>query len=469
MSPALRDFRALWNAALASRDPRAKWAIRLLALVGPLVVGLLVWVKTGALFDVLKFALRVPFGVYLFAALTWYTPGAVRMNTPETARLVPRMRRRLIQLTVLVWATSTAAATLMLADTTLPLAVVPLAALTWLTGLGLSAAGYQVGALLQVAPLLGTVWRERLPDVTLSPGAAAIAALLLLALAARTLELMFPNGGERHWKRRGAQARAMERTRPEGLLRQAPTTRWAAGWYAAALRRACRRPRPVDLLLPLFGPALHWTQRYMLLVAVLVAVVTIKIVFTLFGGTRNFDTNWLVLLCEGLLFAQLFVYGQRTLRLADTRTEQTLLRMAPAVPAAAVRFNRQLNGCLLRMAFLDWAAIVATLVLVSAIAGAPAEALLVQAQVACLTLPLLAANVRDHAHNASQAVLLLVLGLAASAAFSFGLSALAHYLAGTPVLPGAALASIALTVAVVVVRWRIAVAAPHAFPVGRFA
>lgn len=469
MSPALRDHRAILRAALASRDRRAMWAIWLLAMGGTLVVGFLVWIKAGVLFDALKFAVRVPVGVLLFAALTWYTPGAVRMNTPETARLVPRMRRRLLQLTILVWATTTALVTLMLADTTLPLSLVPLMTLTWLVGLGLSAAGYQAGSLLQVAPLLGTVWREHLPALTLGPGAAAIAALLLLAVAARTLELMFPNGGERHWKRRGAQARAMERTRPEGLLRQAPTLRWAVGGYAAALRRASRRPRPVDLLLPIFGPALHWTQRYVPLLVILAAALVIRGVFALFGGTGPLGIKWLVLLCEGLLFAQLFIYGQRTLRLADTRVEQAVLRMAPSVPAAAARFNRQLNGSLLRMAFLDWAAIVATLLSVSAIADAPAEALLMQAQAACLTLPLLAANVRDHARNARQAVLLLVLGLGASVAFSFGVSALLHYLLATPVLPVAALASIALAVAVVAVRWRRAVAAPHAFPVGRLA
>lgn len=469
MSPALRDYRATWNAAVASRDPRAKWPVRLIALIFPLMVGMLVWIKTGLLFDTLSYAARVPFGVYLFAVLTWYMPGAVRMNTPETARLVPRMRRRLLQLTVLVWAVTTAAVVLMLADTTLPPAVMVLATLTWLIGLGLSAAGYQIGALLQVGPLLGALWREDLPAVTLSPGGAAIAALLLLALAARTLELMFPDGGERHWQRRGAQARAMERTRPEGLMRQVPTTRWAAGWYAAALRRACRHPRPVDVLLPVFGPALHWTQRYVPLLAVLAAALAVKGVLALFGSLGRLDAHWLVLLCQGLLFAQLFIYGQRTLRLADTRVEQALLRMAPSVPAAAAQFNRRLSGSLLRMAFLDWAAIVATLLLVSMLAGAPFEELSLQAQAACLTLPLLSANVRKHARDARQAVLLLALGLLASTACSFAVAALLHYLAGTPLLPVAALASIGLALAVAAVRWRRAVAAPHAFPVGRLA
>lgn len=469
MNPALRDYRAILHAALASRDRRAMWAIWLLAVGGTLVVGFLVWIKASVLFDALKFAVRVPVGVLLFAALTWYMPGAVRMNTPETARLVPRMRRRLLQLTILAGVTTTALVTLLLADTTLPLLLVPLMTLTWLVGLGLSAAGYQAGSLLQVAPLLGTVWREHLPALTLGPGAAAIAALLLLALAARTLELMFPNGGERHWKRRGAQARAMERTRPEGLLRQAPTMRWASGWYAAALRRASRRDGQPDLLLAVFGPALHWSQRYMPLLAVLAAGAVIVVLAEVFTGAQQFHTKWLAMLSQGLLFAQLFTYGQRTLRLADTRAEQAVLRMAPAIPAASVRFNRQLSAALLRMAVLDWAAIVATLLAISAIAGASFEALLLQVQAGCLTLPLLAANLRDHARHSRQALLLLILGLLASVATSFGVAGLVHYLADTPVLPVAALASIALALAVIAVRWRKAVVAPHAFPVGRFA
>lgn len=467
---ALRDYRAIWRAAVASRDPRAKWPIRLIALLLPLPLGFLIWTKTGSVFETLSFAVRIPLGVFLFAALTFFMPGAVRMNTPETARLVPRMRRRLIQLTVLVWAGSTAVAVLLAADTALPLALVALGVLTWLIGLGLSAAGYQVGALFQVAPvLLSTAGRDHLSTVNLDATSATIATLLLLALAARTLEWMFPNGGERHWKRRGAQARAMERTRPEGLLRQAPTTRWASKWYAAALRRSSQQRRPGALLVALFGPALHWTQRYVPLLAVLAAGAVIVAVSALFTGARQFDTKWLGLLSQALLFAQLFTYGQRTLRLADTRVEQALLRMAPAVPAAPARFNRQLSAALLRMALLDWVAIVAILLAVSAIAGAPAEALLLQAQVGCLTLPLLAANVRDHARNARQAVLLLVGGLTASTAFSFGVSWLVHYLIGTPVMPGAALASVMLALAVIAVRWRRALAAPHAFPVGRLA
>ncbi|MFC5476959.1 hypothetical protein [Massilia suwonensis] len=470
MSGAVRDYRLLWSAALASRDPRAKWVFRLLALGGPLAVGMLVWMKTGVLVETLAFAARVPVVVFMFAALTYFMPGAVRMNTPETARLVPRMRRRLMQLTILVWATSTAAVVLMVSDTMLPLSVVALATLTWLIGLGLSAGGYQTGALLQVAPLLAAVWRDQLPAVALSPTGAAIAALMLLALAARTLELIFPNGGERHWRRRGAQARAMARTRPEGLLRHVPAMRWSGRLYAGALRRACRQRRhPPAVLLALFGPVLHWSQRYMPLLILLLGAALFTGLFRLFGGMGPFNVKWLGVLCQSLLFAQLFTYGQRTLRLADTRAEQGLLRLAPSVPAAAARFNRQLNGSLLRMALLDWLAIVATLLAMSALAGAPAEALLLQAQAGCFTLPLLAANVRDHARHVRQAVLLLIGGLAASTAFSFGIAWLVQSLAGTPLLPVAAAASIVLALGVVALRWRAAVAAPYAFPAGRFA
>lgn len=169
-----------------------------------------------------------------------------------------------------------------------------------------------------------------------------------------------------------------------------------------------------------------------------------------------------------MLFAQLFTYEQRRVRLADTRIEQALLRMAPPVPAAACRFNRQLNASLLRMAALDWAAIVASLLAISAIAGAPGHEILLQAQLCCLTLPLVSANVRDHARENGSGMLRMVGGLAGALVISLGSALLLRELAGTPVLPVAAGSSIVLAVAVAVWRWRAAIAAPHAFPAGRF-
>lgn len=238
MTPALRDYGLLWSTATASRDARAMWAFRLIALTLPLAVGLLAWTHTGSLAQTLGFALRVPVAVLLFAALTFYVPGAIRLNTPANARLVPRMRRRLAELTVLVWSLSTATAVLMAWDTPVPAATVGLATAAWLVGLGLSSAGYQIGSVIQIGLLFGIIWREHVPAMQFGPAAMAGIVLLLLALAARTLELMFPNGGDRHWERRHAQARAIERTRPEGLMRQASSgLRFGRSLYIAALRR----------------------------------------------------------------------------------------------------------------------------------------------------------------------------------------------------------------------------------------
>jgi hypothetical protein len=60
-------------------------------------------------------------------------------------------------------------------------------------------------------------------------------------------------------------------------------------------------------------------------------------------------------------------------------------------------------------------------------------------------------------------------GLAGAVAWSAGVAALAHKLADAPVMPAAALAGVVLALVVVAWRWRAAIGAPHAFPVGRLA
>jgi hypothetical protein len=469
MSPALRDYAVLWPSASASRDPRAKWIFHVVTLALTLTVGFLVWARTGMLFDALKYAVRVPAAVYLFAALTYYVPGAILLNTPANARLVPRMRRRLVELTLGVWVAAVVVAALLAWDTAAPAGLVAVATFAWLIGLGLGSAGYQIGVLMQAAVPLLVISRQVVPEILFAQPFAAGIVLLLLALGARTIDLMFPNGGDRHWTRRRAHARAMERTRPEGLMRQAANARFAGTLYVAALRRNATARRAPGFLLPVLGPALHWTQRYMPLLALVgLAAVLIALVKG-FGGDLQFARKWVLLLCQGLLFAQLFTYAQRSQRLADTRTEQSVLRLAPSLPAAARPFNRRLNASLLGMALLDWLAILATLLAVAALAGSPWELLVFLAQICCLTLPLVAANVRNYARHTGSGILLLVAGLVAAVLCSLGVAALLHWLAATPVMPVAASVSIVLAVSVVAWRWRAALDAPHAFPAGRLA
>lgn len=468
MNPALRDYALLWSAATASRDPHARWLFRFVALVLPLIVGLLSWARTGELAEALNYAARAPVAVYLFAALTYYVPGAIRMNTPANARLVPRMRRRLLELTMLVWAGSVAAALLLAWGTPAPALLAAGATFTWLVSLGLASAGYQLGTYIQTAVLCLIVFRQYLPGIVVDQTVAAGLGLLLLALAALTLDLMFPNGGDRHWERRRAQVRVIERATSEGMLRQASRARFG-GSYVAALRRSSTARRAPAFMLAALGPAMHWTQRYLPLLAAAAVALAAVAAIRLFASATEFAGGWVIGMCQAMLFAQLFTYEQRGQRLADTRTEQSLLRMAPSITAKAHPFNRQLNGSLLRMAVLDWAALVVVLLGIAAFAGANWQQLQLQAQICCLTLPLVAVNVRDHARASRSGVLRLLGWLAAALAVSIGAGALAHALGGTPVLPVAALASIVLAVVVALWRWRAAVAAPHAFPVGRLA
>ncbi|MEN3275538.1 MAG: hypothetical protein V7631_1328 [Massilia sp.] len=104
-----------------------------------------------------------------------------------------------------------------------------------------------------------------------------------------------------------------------------------------------------------------------------------------------------------------------------------------------------------------------------ALTGVPGATLWKQACIRCLPLPLLASNLRNHARRSGTDGWRVFLALLVSMAASFLAAGFAGRILGTPLLPGTAFASVALAAAAVAWRWRRLVAAPHAFPVGRFA
>jgi hypothetical protein len=101
--------------------------------------------------------------------------------------------------------------------------------------------------------------------------------------------------------------------------------------------------------------------------------------------------------------------------------------------------------------------------------GAPAAMLLKQACLACLVLPLIGTNLRKHAVHAGLLGLGPILCLFASCAASFAAGAVMQRTLGTPLLPGAAFASVLIAAIAVPWRWKRSVDAPIAFPVGRLA
>ncbi len=120
----------------------------------------------------------------------YFLSGAAKLNTPVHARLVPRMRRRLMQLTTASWAGATGLAALLAWGTPLSPAFVLLGMGTWLAILGLVRSGHRAGTVAQFMffPAFIVPGSVDFARQHLGHGAGfAIAMALMLALAAFTL------------------------------------------------------------------------------------------------------------------------------------------------------------------------------------------------------------------------------------------------------------------------------------------
>lgn len=475
MSAALRDYALLWRAALAKRHARANAVLCGLALLCACFVGLLVWLKTADPFAVGVNGMRAVFVVMGFAALMYYAPAAVRLNTPANAMLVPRMRRRLRQLTVLVWVAAAAGSALLTVGTSLPAHITFLCVGLWVVALGMAISGHALGTWIQgLLPLLfifGTSMPREWLALLGSAPVFAVAGLLALALGAYTLDTMFPQGGERHFRLQAARRLAADQVTVAGLAKQARTGRLGLWVYRVALARDCARRNGGALLMHVLGPAVHWTERVLPLVlfsglaagalVVLLDLVSADTLAAIAGG------SWVVALSA--LFVQLFNYERRSMRLAFTRGEQSLARLAPGMPGCAAVFNRRLAWRLLQASVLEWAVLSILMLGLVALTGAAAPILALLACASALTLPLLAANLRDHARSSGSGGWRLFVWMLAALGLSFLAGLVVHRPLGLSLLEGAALAAVPLTALAVAWRWNRLAGAPHAFPVGRLA
>lgn len=475
MSAALRDYYLLWRAALATRHPRAGAMVCGMALFGALFVGFLAWLKTADPLEVAINGARAAFAVLALGSLAYFVPGALKLNTPANARLVPRMRRRAMQLTVLVWMCVTGLGTLLAPGSMLGMAAVFLGLGSWIIALALNRSGHWAGTPLLFLHPMAIMLIKAVPHAWLAllasgPGL-AVASLLMLAFGAFTLDTMFPEAGDRHFRLRAAQQLASEKATVEGQARQVRVSRLGGWMYDAALRRDCAHRDAGVLLQHLLGPAVHWSQRQLPFVLFALAAAGILAVLPRFASadTLGAIANGSWVFVSSALAVQLFDYQRRMMRLDFTRAEQGLLKLAPSLPGAAADFNRRLARRLLRDGLVEWAVVSASVLGVVAVGGAPAPILLIQACMCCLTLPLVASTLRDHARRSSAGGWALVVWLLVSLAACLLAGAVVRRMFGTPVMPVAAAAAVLLAIMAVAWRWRRLCGAPHAFPVGRFA
>ncbi|VXB45792.1 hypothetical protein [Massilia sp. 9I] len=469
MKARLQDYRTLWRAAVSQSNA---WSTRFIQASVWLTVLML---GAGmALTDGPRTAIAFLWSaVFVILLLNWgwrFMPGAVKLNSPANAKLVPQMRARLVELSCIVCIAGIAGiASAPHADSTLLVGALFWTVLITL-GTGLAAAGHPAGSPIVTAGMFCAVFAGKLTATLSSVLSHPIVILLSLPLYAGAIVVavraMFPQGGERHWNMEARRARWGDAAGKRDPFVERVAAVHTKGWYAASLRRDCVRRDGRRLLLHALGPKHHLGE---MAVATCLLAVVLAVLGIFMGWKAGLDTVRGI----GWLFAALllFVPLSHSLRLGQLAgshpAEQSLARLAPAAPASSAAFNRQLGRSLLLRALAGWLMASSLGLLLMALGGAGASTLLLLAGVCCLALPMVALPLRDHAARRKQSGIVGILLVLLSFASCLVLATMTGRIMGLPVMLVAVFLGIAVTVLAVVRGLRTMEAAPCAFPAGR--
>lgn len=374
MTEALRDYRNIWQVAIVQREAgidKMMTRVAVLLLVCAAILALIV-VPRGEM-DAWRAARFVLGAAATWLALVWamlLMPGSIMLNSAMNARLLPRQRRRLMQMATIGWLLVTAAITAVIGRFTL-LPVIGLYVLAF----GMLGIGHkQTMSIFLVASnwawLSRTVFPPALVAAVASDTARIVLTLLLPLILIAALRWIYPAGGDAHIVRRHAQMKGLAQFDGRSPPNQAGAG-IGARIHAFALRRDLRRARadPGRLLLHALGPAAHWSAWMSPVLLILAAGIGVRLLLT---WQRAATDGYLDGFMEGFVRPGLGVLTLAILPmsarfrqfLARTRGEQSLLRLAP-LPGGAALLNRHLAGRLLRDALCLWAVLTLAILLVS--------------------------------------------------------------------------------------------------------
>ncbi|WP_296946173.1 hypothetical protein [uncultured Massilia sp.] len=480
MAATFVDMRRIWGVT-RRRDPatvKFMTGLSLLLTVAiPIVGGLFLW-RQHTLPVVLLLRILLGIGAFWLAVVwVWlFVPGAVLMNSAANARLLPRQRRRLVQMAIAGWLLVTLAAAVAIGEW----GAFPMVGL-YVLGFALMRAGHLQAVALTVLP---GFWPALAKYVLPAPFVAAIthgtgllmlSALLLVAVA-WSLARLFPAAGDRHLRRRSEQVVRLSRLDAGGwgTVGETDSVMTAPGLraYRAILRRDCRAPRADAMLMHALGPNAHWSAwiAAILLVAGLNLFAYLVVLVRGADAVHSFIEGFSWGGLSGLALMIAFSTASIRQQMDRKRGEQALLLLTPLAGDRAL-LNRRLGTRMLQNALLQWAAITAGVLATGALFG-DAGLMLRQLALCCLGGQVaLACLFGDFSRTPKLGIVRAVL-LGALALFELGVAAGLGWLCGA-LLPWMWpwLIAISVIAGALQVRhgWRVLMAAPVAFPAGRLA
>jgi hypothetical protein len=472
---ALRDYRQIWRVTSGQRHLRAGVLAtnNLLALLAALAGVLVLATAHRPVSPMMVPRLLVGAGA-LWLTLVWtilFLPASMVMNSAANARLLPRQRRRLMDMAAAGWVLAAGGVGLALGDWFGGFMAGLLMLVFAATFCGNRRAGYLMAAAGNGVWLLPALLPEALIAACFTPAGKLAQTAALVAVAAFGLRQLYPAGGDAHMTQRVRQADFLavfgmgHNTHMEDVATR-------SGWnfrsvYLGALRRDCRKADPGAMLLHVLGPAAHWSAQIAGAAVILAMSITARVALSFVNseGARALLTGLPSLVIATLPLA--LALGTATVGPLMRRRagEQALLRLAPLTGNTAL-LNRRLGARLLRGGLQTGVAMTAMIMAATAIVGLGNDVLLrqfalciVSVQVALIGLP------GDYAGPGAWTpgrVALAIVTVAAEGAIAAALGSWR----GSPWVWLIALALL-VTPFQVWRGWRAMLAAPVAFPAGR--
>jgi hypothetical protein len=463
MMAALRDYRSIWRVTALQRQAGIGYFMRGVALLllaaAVLFVGSVIWRHKPFTRDVARVVLGLGTFWLALMGMFQFLPGSFLLNTASNAKLLPRQRRRLLQMFVGGWLLLTAAVTVVAGRW----AAFPICG-AYLLAIGLMASGHmQTWGLMVLAGNWPWLSRYLLPPALAeafngNTGAAVLMALLVPA-GVWGVRWIYPAGGDAHFERRSKQAMRMERLRDSG---------WAGGLftYAAALRRDCKAAVPGRMLLHALGPAAHWSAWIGSGVLMLALAAAVGMAFMLGGpkyaSLHGISTGWLGVQVLVIVFST----AQLSQQMGRTAGEQALLRLTPLAGDAAL-LNRRLATQMVQGALRLWIGMTAVILAVSALVSGDAVTVLRELALCCLAGQVAMMGLLGDYAGAGGWNLWLGLRAALLAIAQVGVAVVLARLSGTSVWLWIMVIAIATCAFQLSLGWQRMLAAAPAFPAHR--
>ena len=458
-------LRATWRAALGPMSRQmvvSKWGCIIAAVL--LGVGRLLATETvtGAVQSA-----AIPLSI--LAILYWnkFVTGAAIVNQPERAGLVPSLNRRVRHTAVLTWLLTMLPFVASGVVSPNGLLLLTLGSLS-ITAFGLHRAGRPEFRFLAVAALAVYCWvavYSLLQDVQYWSGPSlTLSCLLTLPFAGWAVGAAFPRGGEVHWAMLQPHARAQASDSMEGALAWGRTGKGRTPVYTWLLERDVARGSR-DLWLHVLGRNSH---RLVLAVPLLIQAACLLLflepVLRAVGVSMPMN-QVMTPATNGLLGSCFFMWRRFCSGIRSGASEQALVRLAPAAPRA-VNINRRLGASVLFICLAEWFAVLVLVLGLSVMWDGGTKGLQNGVAMMLAVLSLTGASLGDHSRKdgVSMGGQLMMTALCfAIALFStFMTEKMAVWLPLVGLI-------LALSVGTIAHRWRVMMAAPVAFPAGRFA